>query len=163
MPGTHKIDVTDPMQVAMHLATITTTMQSMQRDQGVQAEASRIAIAALDAKIGTVADAVHGFAQVRYDTAAHAESINRLWQADKDKRALVEVARDSSRRILWIGTGAGAVIMLLVLTLVYLYQTDKSNTKEDQRSLERRVDTLDERADRIEIYLAGDRAAPYKR
>jgi len=168
MPGSqNKIDVTDPMQVAMHLATLSTTMQSMQRDQGVQAEANRIAIAQLDAKIGSVSDALHGFSQVRYDTAAHAESLARLWNADKDRRTEIKSASDRSNRILWMGAGAGTVIGLLIVLICFLYIRDQEifdgRVKDVSQRMEDKTSKLDERQDRVEIYLAGDRTQPFKR
>lgn len=168
MPGTQsKIDVTDPMQVAMHLATLTSTMQSMQRESAVQAEANRIAIAALDAKIGTVSDALHGFSQVRYDTAAHSESLARLWTADKDRRTETKAALDRANRILWMGTGAGAVIGLLIVLVCFLYIRDQESFDGRIKTLSERIEDksgkLDERQDRVEIYLAGDRTQSFKR
>lgn len=168
MPGSQaKIDVTDPMQVAMALATLTTTLQSMQQQSQVQAEANRVSMAAMDAKITAVSEQMHGFSQIRYDTVAHSESISRLWASDRERREEIKGVRDRANRILWLGTGAGAVIGLLVVLVCFLYLRDQESFDARIKSLSERIEDrsgkLDERQDRVEIYLAGDRAQSFRR
>lgn len=106
---------------------------------------------------------LEAIAALSHQSGEHTDSIRRIWSGIEKRDLQIQQAVENSRRVINLSTGAGVVATALIAILVYLYQQDRSSTTESLRLLTDRIEKMDERADRIEIYLAGDRVQPYRR
>lgn len=150
------IDVNDPVQVGMHLAELKGSMSAMQQQQTHNAEVARTAIDGVNARLDDLTRKFDGIATMSGSTVSHAEQLGRMWSTVSKTERLSEGLKN-------MALGAFAVMGLVAGLATYLYDGDKTTVNNSINSNSNSIKANDERLDRIEIYLAGQRDQPFKR
>jgi hypothetical protein len=152
-----------PAGVALHLVRVEGKMETM-----------RVTNENLAAAVSGLANEVRLLNTAANRAEATDASVKRLWTeiAARDEKwdkrlASMDSAhgstRDAVNRIQWMIAGAGLLGAIVVSLMTWV--GNRELTKADQNATELRGTSqrLDERLDRIEIHLAGDKDRPYRR
>lgn len=153
----------ETQDVALQLQDLRGKLEFMGSQQQGHINGTNQAMADVRAELRALATELKGIGTLSHDSSNHTESIRRIWTAMEKRDLLIDQAITQGRRLQNLAAGAGGVLFLLVGSLVYLYNSDRQTTKDADSAAAVRIEKLDERMDRVEIYLAGDRAQPYRR
>lgn len=152
-----------PAGIALHLVRVEGKMETM-----------RVTTEALAGSVHTLASEVRQLNTAANRAEATDASVKRLWSeiAARDERWDKRLAamdsshsstRDAVNRIQWMIAGAGLLGGIVIGLLTWM--GNRELNKAEQNAVEARATgrALDDRMDRVEIHLAGDRDRPYSR
>lgn len=152
-----------PAGVALHLVRVEGKMETM-----------RVTTESLASSVNTLANEVRLLNTAANRAEATDASVKRLWQqiAERDDKwdrrlAAMDTAhgstRDAVNRIQWMIAGGGVLAGLLIGVLTWVGNRELNKAEQNATELRAINRTLDDRLDRVEIHLAGDRDHPYER
>lgn len=179
------MDTAAHTDLALQLVRLQGAVESMQQQQQAGAQQTQAVMQTIQADLRKMADRLETVPvmneQIR-SNADRAESLTqRLAQLESHtdnrfatQRTGIETATAAASRIVWLGTGVTACAALIIGLLTYMYNTDKQGSADSRRVLSERINENfniqtgrvtagDQRIDRIELYLAGDRSERFKR
>lgn len=142
--------------VAVHLARLEGQLASVQAQQTSQGRT-----------LETLAAAVQKLAESAVRTDSQQDSIRRIWERMEKAEGLIgadikalQLGQNSLRNRAY---GAAAVLALLIGVLTWIGQDQISSARETARELRAESRRVDERMDRVEVYLAGSKERPFER
>lgn len=152
-----------PAGVALHLVRVEGKMETM-----------RVTTEALAGSVNALASEVRLLNTAANRAEATDASVKRLWTeiAARDERwdkrlTAMDSAhgrtRDAVNRIQWMIAGGGVLAGLLVGVLTWVGNRELDKAEKSAVELRAANRALDDRMDRVEIHLAGDRDRPYTR
>jgi hypothetical protein len=171
--------------LALGLVRLEGAVHSMEKRQTAEGDSNRMILQQLQQDVRKMSERFESVPVMMERLASNATAVEALavrmndLSAHTDSRfgtqsTRIESASSMASRIVWLGTGAMAVMGVVMSLLVYMYNGDKQSSAEARRVLSERINdnqnittgrhtAADSRLDRIELYLAGDHSERFKR